>query len=142
MVKYLLVQQLVDADVASYAHTFSPYRRQTLKHRKYRKHTDRHGFPHRCMYCSKRFTKPSQLQRHLRIHTGERPYQCNLCKKTFSQKGSLQLHEKTHDELRPFKCDLCPMRFAQKGNLRSHVAVSYCLSSRSSFATRSVDVIK
>lgn len=101
--------------------------RQSLKQRKYKKPPERHGH-HKCTFCMKRFLKPSQLQRHLRIHTGERPYHCNVCKKTFNQKGALQLHLKTHDELRPFKCEHCPMRFAQKGNLRAHVAVSISIS--------------
>lgn len=98
--------------------------RHTEKQKKMKRPSERHSMYHKCVYCSKRFSKPSQLQRHERIHTGEKPYQCTVCKKTFSQKGSLQLHLKTHDELRPFKCNQCPMRFGQKGNLRAHVAVS------------------
>lgn len=27
--------------------------------------------PYKCPFCAKRFEKPSQLQRHLRVHTGQ-----------------------------------------------------------------------
>lgn len=32
-----------------------------------------------CLYCSKEFKKPSDLIRHIRIHTREKPYKVNFC---------------------------------------------------------------
>ena len=53
-------------------------------------------FPNQCVDCSKSFKKPSDLVRHVRIHTGEKPYYCELCKRTFTVKSTLDSHLKTH----------------------------------------------
>ena len=47
---------------------------------------------HKCRFCGKRFLKPSDLDRHERIHTGDRPYRCEGCGKSFIQKHSLAIH--------------------------------------------------
>lgn len=49
---------------------------------------------HICQYCGKRCMKPSDLTRHIKIHTGEYPFECPTCKKRFREKFNLNAHFK------------------------------------------------
>lgn len=74
-----------------------------------------------CKYCNKSFKKPSDLIRHIRVHTGERPYQCNQCNKCFTVKSTLSSHLRTHYGAKPVSCHICQSMFAAKSSLKVHM---------------------
>ncbi|CAE1253827.1 unnamed protein product [Acanthosepion pharaonis] len=50
-----------------------------------------------CRQCGKVFPKPSDLKRHMMVHSGEKPFKCEVCSKAFKAKGSMLYHKKvTH----------------------------------------------
>ncbi|KPP60415.1 zinc finger protein 148-like [Scleropages formosus] len=55
---------------------------------------------HMCEHCNATFRTNYHLQRHLFIHTGEKPFQCSQCDMRFIQKYLLQRHEKIHTVLK------------------------------------------
>ncbi|KAG8431463.1 hypothetical protein GDO86_018645 [Hymenochirus boettgeri] len=75
---------------------------------------------HVCEHCNAAFRTNYHLQRHVFIHTGEKPFQCSQCEMRFIQKYLLQRHEKIHTGEKPFNCDECGMRFIQKYHMERH----------------------
>lgn len=58
-----------------------------------------------------KFVRIQALNRHLKIHTGEKPLACKYCPATFRAHMTLAMHQRTHTGERPYSCQYCNQNF-------------------------------
>ncbi|XP_078606291.1 uncharacterized protein LOC144878986 [Branchiostoma floridae x Branchiostoma japonicum] len=58
---------------------------------------------HKCGECDKEFRQLTDMKRHVRTHTGEKPFGCEDCGKQFSVLSQLKIHMRTHTGEKPYR---------------------------------------
>ena len=91
---------------------------------------------YQCTVCSKSYSHPRLLNRHLQSHTPYKKHHCPRCGKGFNDAFDLKRHIRTHTGVKPFKCQKCDKAFTQRCSLEAHVTRVHGEAQQFSFRER------
>ncbi|XP_021273095.1 zinc finger and BTB domain-containing protein 40 isoform X7 [Numida meleagris] len=92
---------------------------------------------HPCPNCSKVFSAPSLLERHMVTHVGGKPFSCDICNKAYQQLSGLWYHNRTHhpdvfaaqnhrsSKFSSLQCSSCDKTFSSTAAHRKHVKAEH-----------------
>ncbi|KAM8865048.1 uncharacterized protein ACB058_006425 [Synchiropus picturatus] len=84
-------------------------------------HTDERPFP--CAICGKYFKIRRHVEEHMLIHTGEKPYLCKVCGKSFTHRFSWTRHMKSHSGNKSLWCIDCGKWFHGHMGFNKHMRI-------------------
>ena len=96
-----------------------------LKRHMLRKHPNSTPAKYECEYCGHTSVRRSELNNHLKMHTGEKSNKCNQCDYASSQTSTLRRHLTTHSGEKSNKCNQCDFASSQAGYLRRHLKTQW-----------------
>ena len=67
------------------------------------------------------FVDLGDMQRHSRVHSGDKPFLCTTCPKAFTRLTYLQAHMAQHNNTWPLVCIQCGAEFKSRPSLRQHM---------------------
>ena len=73
-----------------------------------------------CVHCGSRFIRVTHLQRHLRIHTGDKPYACHICRRRFSRSDYRAAHVLSHRREKVHYCCVCGQAYHDLTTFTNH----------------------
>ncbi|XP_063609186.1 zinc finger protein 782-like, partial [Penaeus indicus] len=74
------------------------------------------GKIHQCPSCPYSTNITTNLKKHIRTHTGERPFPCPYCPFRAIQEENLKVHIRTHTGEKPYACPHCPFHVGLEGD--------------------------
>lgn len=76
-----------------------------------------------CDICGIKMSMMHNLEKHKRIHTGDKPFACTFesCDRRFAGASEQKIHSRIHYSDRQFKCDQCSFAGNSTNQLNSHI---------------------
>ncbi len=97
-----------------------------------RRHMRLHGdHRYKCIFCVFSSQHKGDMQRHTRVHTGEKPFKCTVCNYASTQSPPLSTHMRSkHPGVYPFTCTVCAKGFFRETQLKQHSSLHLTESPR------------
>ena len=79
---------------------------------------------YKCKVCGKGFKHRRSLNRHVKLHSGEKNFHCPYCSTAFARSDHLKAHIRTHNNSKPFRCSVCQCGYSTQAALKVSFSVA------------------
>ncbi|CAF0708679.1 unnamed protein product [Brachionus calyciflorus] len=94
----------------------------------------KHKKTHVCLFCGKIYNRKYGLKIHLRTHTGYKPLKCKVCSRPFSDPSNLNKHVRLHSQGdTPYRCPYCGKILVRKRDLDRHILSRHSSNTEDNF---------